>query len=202
MSEPHDLRDLVGEDAGAEELERLRAVDALLRNVPPPPPEIPASLTRAVLDGNVVRFGSRRRAAAAVGLAAALAALSFAVGRWTDDQGFDARAAVVMESTVDAPGAAAVIRLGDKDSSGNWTIELEASGLPKLPEGDSYVLWLAQDGKYAATCGYFQLRDGKAIVQMNGAYRLKDYDTWVITAHSSRNPDAPAPWLLKAAIRA
>jgi hypothetical protein len=202
MSEPHDLRDLVGEDAGAEELETLRAVDALLRTVPPPPPEIPASLTRAVLEPRVIRFSTRRRAAVAIALAAALAALSFAVGRWTDDGSFDTQAAVVMESTAEAPGAAAVIRLGKKDASGNWTIELEAAGLPKLPRGDSYVLWLAKNGKYAATCGYFQLRDHAATVQMNGAYRLTDYDTWVITAHSSRDPDAPTPWLLKAPIRA
>jgi len=202
VSDSHDLRDLVGEDAGAEELERLREVDALLRTVTPPPPEIPASLTRSVLDRNVIRLPNRRRAVLAVALAAALAALSFAVGRWTDDDGFDARAAVVMEATADARGAAAVIRLGERDSSGNWTIELEASGLPKLRKGDSYVLWLAKDGEYAATCGYFQLRAGSATVRMNGAYRLKDYDTWVITAHSSQDSDAPTPWLLKAPVRA
>jgi anti-sigma-K factor RskA len=202
MSEPHDLRDLVGEDVTAEELERLRTVDTLIRSTPPPPPEVPASLTRAVLDRRVVHLPNRRRAVLAATLAAALAALSFAAGRWTDDNGFDARAAVVMQATTDAPNAAAVIRLAERDASGNWTLELEASGLPKLPKGDSYVLWLAKDGQYAATCGYFQLRSGAATVQMNGAYRLKDFDTWVITAHSRTNPDAPAPWLLKAPVRA
>ena len=48
MKEPDNLRDLVGEDLSPEELARLERVDSLLRSVPAPPPELPASLTRSI----------------------------------------------------------------------------------------------------------------------------------------------------------
>ena len=49
-----------------------------------------------------------------------------------------------MEATESAPGASALIRLGEAREDGNWTLELETAGLPELPPGGYYVLWLAQ----------------------------------------------------------
>lgn len=202
MSE-RDVRDLVGDDVPEAELTELARVDALLRSVPPPASEVPGTLTRAVTGPRPGSTGRRRgRLAAAVALAAALAALSFGVGtRLTGGADFDARGTVPMEATDDARGASALIRLGPAQGGGNWELELETEGLPKLPEGGYYVLWLSKNGEYAATCGTFAVGSGTTTVRMNAPYRLADYDAWVVTAVvPGQKDDAEPPWLLKAEI--
>jgi hypothetical protein len=57
------------------------------------------------------------------------------------------------------------------------------------------VLWLAKDGKYAGTCGTFNVGAGTTTVDMTVSYRLSDYDAWVIS-----QPKDGAPWLLSARI--
>jgi hypothetical protein len=201
VREPPDLRDLVGgDDLTPEELERLRRVDTLLRRVPPPPAEVPQALTQAVaqLPLPAASLFTRRRAALALAFAAAVAALAFGVGRWTAGEDFDARLSVPMDATEHAPGATALIRVGERDASRNWMLELDVSGLPKLPPDGYYVLWLAKDGEYAATCGTFSVGEGETTVRMTVSYRLSDYDAWVITAHSQDDEDPP--WLLRARI--
>ena len=198
MSERDELRDLVGHDVSAEELEELRRVDALLRSVPPPP-HVPESLTHAVRRvGGSDRPWTRRRLAAGLALAAALGALFFGIGRWTDG-GTEPEyvGEVKMRATENAPGASALIKLGKRDeASGNWEIELEVSGLRKLPPGRYYVLWLAKDGEYAATCGTFNVgRAGTTTVEMTASYSLKNYDGWVISEHGD-----DTPWLLRARV--
>jgi hypothetical protein len=106
-----------------------------------------------------------------------------------------------MEATDNARGASALIRLGPATGGGNWELELETEGLPKLPEGGYYVLWLAKDGEYAATCGTFAVGSGRTTVRMNAPYRLADYDAWVVTANvPGQDEDTEPPWLLKAEI--
>jgi hypothetical protein len=190
MKEPDNLHDLVGEDLSPEELARLERVDSLLRSVSGPPPELPASLTRSIDTIGLERSRpTRRRVALAVGFAAVLAAAAFGFGRWTADEGFDARAVVAMQPTDLAPQAAAVIELGGPDeSSGNWGLKLEVSGLPRLPAGEYYVLWLAKDGEYAGTCGTFNVGDGTTRVEMIVSYRLRDYDAWAISKHGDDTP--------------
>jgi hypothetical protein len=200
MREPPDLRQLVGEDLDPEELERLRRVDNLLRRVPAPPPVLPHSLTQAVaqLPHRAPSLFTRRRAALAIVLAAGLAALAFGIGRWTAGGEFETRFSVAMEATEHAPGAAALIRVGERDkASGNWPLELDVSGLPPLAGGEYYVLWLAKNGEYAATCGTFAVAEGETTVRMTVSYRLRDYDAWVITAHDEQKEP---PWLLRATI--
>jgi hypothetical protein len=201
VSEPRDIRDLVGDDVPEEELAELARVDALLRSVPPPAPEVPATLTRAITGPGSTSWRPRRLAIA-VGIAAALAALSFGVGTWlSGGDDFDARGTVPMEATDNARGASALIRLGPAKGGGNWELELETEGLPKLPEGGYYVLWLSKDGEYAATCGTFAVGSGKTTVRMNAPYRLRDYDAWVVTAVvPGQDENDDPPWLLKAEI--
>jgi len=196
MREPDDLQDLVGEDLSPEELARLERVDSLLRSVPAPPPELPASLTRSIDTIGLERSRpTRRRLGLAVAFAAVLAAAGFGVGRWTADDGFEARAVVAMQPTDVAPKAAAVIQLGERDdATGNWKLRLEVDGLPELGGDGYYVLWLAKDGEYAGTCGTFRV-SGRTTVDMTASYLLKDYDAWVIS--ESRDD---APWLLQAKI--
>ena len=50
MREPPDLNELVGDELSPDEHGQLRKVDALLRRVPAPPHDVPASLTAAVAE--------------------------------------------------------------------------------------------------------------------------------------------------------
>ncbi len=199
MSEPTDFRDLVSEDVPPEELEALRRVDALLRAVPAPPAKVPGSLTRAVTGIPRERpLWTRRRLVLSAALAAVVAAAAFGLGRWSAGEEEFARATVTMRPTADSPGGAAVIRIGERDeTSGNWGLELDVSGLPPLGNGNYYVLWLEKDGEYAATCGTFNVGPGETTVELTVSYRLAEYDAWVISEH-----DGDAPPLLRAEIDA
>jgi hypothetical protein len=192
-----DFRELVGADLTPEERAELERVDRLLRSVPALPAEVPRSLTQAVVRiGAQGRFWTPRRIAAVAAVAAALAAASFGVGRWTGLGDPDYRSAIALQPTSNAEAASGVIKLGDRDEdTGNWNLELDVSGLPKLSGGDYYVLWLAKDGKYAATCGTFNVGSGETTVEMTVSYSLDDFDAWVISGHED-----DAPWLLSAEI--
>lgn len=205
MREPPDLRDLVGDDVSDDELRRLERADALLRSVPPPPPEVPASLTRAVASIAQPRASlwTPRRAAGALALAAAVAAVFFALGTLVGgDGGFDERAAIPMRVSEDARGASATIHVGDPDESGNWPLRLQVEGLEPLPKGGYYLLWLAKDGDFGVACGSFRVGDGETVAEWDVSYRLADYDEWVVTAYLPNEPrDADRPWLLTADVR-
>jgi hypothetical protein len=197
VSEPRDLRDMLGDEVGPEELAELSRVDELLRSVPPPPPTVPGSLTQAVarIPGARRPSWAPRRVLLAAALALALAALAFGLGRWSGGEDENYRATVHMLAAQSNPEATAVIRLGDRDpASGNWRLTVEVDGLPTLGGGKYYVLWLAQDGEYAATCGTFNVR-GRTTVEMTASYRLSEYDAWVISQSGN-----DAPWLLRAKI--
>ena len=191
MSEPRDLRDLVGDDVPPEELAELERVDALLRSVPPPPAQLPPSLARPpVPTAAPTPLWTRRRVAATLALAAALSALFFGAGFWVGDrEDFETRATIRMQATENAEGASAVIKLGERDEeTGNWELELEVSGLPPVSGDRYYVLWLERDGEYAATCGTFTVGEGKTSVYMNVSYQLAKYDAWVISEHGEDVP--------------
>ncbi len=200
---PADLRDLVGEDVPPAELDRLRRVDATLRSIPPPP-EMPSSLASAItaVADERQRPRTRRRVAAAVALAAALSALFFGLGMRAGGDDFEERAAIAMEAAPEARGASALVRIGEPDAHGNWPLRLEVSGLPSLPQGGYYVLWLAKDGEYGGTCGTFRVDEhGTADVEMNASYRLRDFDAWVVTARRPEDAaDAEPRWLLRGTV--
>jgi hypothetical protein len=196
---PPDFRDLVGDDLSPEDLERLRRADAALRSVPPPPAEVPARLTQSVAAMPLETSPwSRRRALAGLALAAALAALFFALGRWTGGDDFEERATIDMQPTRAAPEASGSIQIGQRDAaSGNWELRLSVAGLPELPPGDYYVLWLAKDGEYAGTCGTFSVGEGETTVDMTVSYRLRNFDAWNV---SKWDPEGEPPRLLRAPI--
>ena len=114
MSERPDFEELVGADLAPDERARLERVDSLLRAAGPPPAEIPSSLTRAVERIGTQRVWTRRRAALALALAAALAALFFGVGRWTSSDSTDYRASIPMRPASSVPNASALIKLGER----------------------------------------------------------------------------------------
>jgi hypothetical protein len=190
-----EFRDLVGDDMSPEERAELERVDRLLRSVLPPPAEVPSSLTHAVERiGTQPRFWTPRRFALVAAAAILLAVASFGVGRWSGLGSPSYARAVTFQPTDNAPSARAVVKLGDRsEDTGNWSLQLDVSGLPKLAGDDYYVLWLAKDGEYAATCGTFNVGTGETTVKMTASYRLSEYDDWVI----SRREEG-SPWLLSA----
>jgi hypothetical protein len=200
MREPPDFHDLVGDDLSPEELERLERTDALLRRVPAAPGEIPATLTQSVAEIPLrERPWSRRRVLPALALAAALAAGFFALGRWTGD-GFEEDYTVDMRPTPAAPGASASIAVAEADEeSGNRELRVTVDGLPQLPTGEQYILWLAKDGRFGAACGIFAVGEGETTVPMTVAYEIRDFDAWAISRY---DPDGRPPQLLRAVIPA
>ena len=184
MREPPDLNELVGDELSPDELGQLRKVDALLRRVPAPPHDVPASLTAAVAEVPLAARRERRgrRVALALAFAAVLAAASFGIGHWVGSS-FDSAYTVDMAPTASAPGAAAVVQVGERDEgSGNVELLVDVSGLPDLGPDDYYALWLEQDGEWAATCGYFAVGEGETSVRMTVSYDFGDFDAWIISA--------------------
>jgi hypothetical protein len=190
MKEPPDLGELLGGDLPPAELERLRRVDATLRRVPPPPHDVPQSLTQAVARlPERPRPLSRRRIAVALAFAAALAALAFGLGRWTAREGFEPHLSIALQPTANASGATASLQLGQPDEeSGNIDLRLDVAGLPQLPRDRYYALWLSKDGEWAATCGYFSVGAGETTVRMTVSYDFEKYDSWVISKGPFENP--------------
>jgi hypothetical protein len=126
----------------------------------------------------------------------------FALGALIGGDDFDVQAAIPMEATENADGAAATISLGPLNPDGNRLVRLDVSGLPALPDGGYYFLWLSKDGDYAAPCGTFAVGDGETTAEWTVSYDLGAYDEWVVTARMPDADNSEAPWLLEASIGA
>jgi ParB-like chromosome segregation protein Spo0J len=169
-----DFDELVGEDLGPRERERLRrAHDALL--AAGPPPELPAHLARPARP-------RRRAGALALPLAAALAlaAAAFAAGWLAKPAPHEVDFTLGMHGTAAAPSASAELLVYEKDPAGNWPMEMTISGLPN----GRYELVLTRDGKPVASCGVF-LVNGRTVTLLNAPYRLRQYDGWAVTRPGS-----------------
>jgi hypothetical protein len=180
---PPDLRELVGDDVSADELERLGRVHELLVRAGPPP-ELPGELAAAPEPEATVAMLPKRHWRPLAALAAALALAAFGVG-WlaasAGDSGgesfppIDFR--VPMAGTPAAPNAVASIAVAERDEAGNWPLEMT---IRNLPPNVSYELWLTKKGKLAALCGPFRT-EGDSVAYLNAPYRLRQYDGWVVT---------------------
>jgi hypothetical protein len=193
MTSGPDFPELVGEDVPAEERERLRRVHDLLVTAGPPA-ELSPTLERAPSVGGQVSFLPRRRGAALL-LAAALAAAVFGggffAGAVTHGGGKTSKAEIVvpMHGTSAAPAALASIRILEKDKAGNWPMLVTVQGLPTLPNGGYYELYLTRHWRLAATCGTFNVQGGQTTVSLNAPYALKHFDGWVVTRHLPGRPE-------------
>jgi hypothetical protein len=202
MTPGPDFDDLIGEDVAGTERERLRRVHDLLLEAGPPP-EIAPELETPTLAMTFGRPPRRRRRMVAL-LAAALVTLAiaflagYAVGNGNDN-GLSQGHTLQLVGTKAAPHALASLRVEPVDSSGNWPMQLAATGLPKLPPKGYYTVWLMRDGKIWAPCGTFVVagEDRGISVSLNAPYRLKPGDSWVITlqvwGHHGSGPIVLAP---------
>jgi hypothetical protein len=182
---PPDLRDLIGDDVPPDERQRLGRVHDLLVRAGPPP-ELPAELAEAPVPDATVALLPKRHWRPLAALAAALALAAFGVG-WLAGSAGDSGEAfppidfrVPMAGTPAAPHAVASIALGEKDEAGNWPLAMTIRGLPELPRGKSYELWLTKKGHLAALCGPFRVH-GDSVAYLNAPYPLRQYDGWVVT---------------------
>jgi hypothetical protein len=122
---------------------------------------------------------------AMLGLAAAAAiALGFGIGYSVrSGGGFSASFTRPMHGVGQLAAANASIEIGKRDASGNWPLRMVVRGLPALPRGGWYELYLTKKGKPHVTCGTFKTAGGVANVRLTAPYDLRAYDGWIVTAH-------------------
>ena len=192
MTRPPDLRDLIGDEDGRNE--RLARVhDLLVAAGPPPEDAVPQP---PHVGSPAVRARPRRRRWAALALAAALAAIAFAVGYVAGSRGdgFETRATISMLGVSPVADASAELAVGEPDENGNIRLEMDVRHLPRLPQGGWYELYLAKKGVIGASCGTFVTIGDETTVRLSVGYDLAGwrkagrYDGWVVTAHVPGHP--------------
>jgi hypothetical protein len=203
MTERDELRELLGDDVPASELDRLERAHEALR-ASDPPPEIPAHLTSRVLAIPEARTGAgqwlrHRRFAAGLAIAAAIGGAAFGIGFWAGggDSGVPIAEVVTLTPTPAGPaGASMVVDVLPRDEAGNWRMLAHVSGLRPLRQGGYYEVWLVEDGKALASCGRFVVDENGAAkrVWLNAPYTLKGYKRWAVRAHEPDGGDSV--WLL------
>lgn len=176
------LDDLV-EGLDASDRARLERVHDLLLAAGPPP-ELSPGLLEAPPEptGPVVPIVRRYRFSMVA--AAALTAIAcFGVG-YLAGGGGDARPerTIAMSGPGGATGS---LDLFAADTAGNRPMELTVAGLPELPRGETYELWLTRDGKLADACGSFLTHGSRTTVRLNVGYPLWDSSGWVVVPAGS-----------------
>ncbi len=204
MTHEPNFEELIGEDLPAEEEARLRRAHEMLLAAGPMP-ELPPSLEEPTVDEprkrqdeNVYQLLPRRRAGAALALAAAIALVAFVGGYVVGfkHDGFTAQYSVPMHG-VAGVDASANIKIGSRDSHGNWPLRVDARGLPKLKSG-YYEMFLTH-GKQMFTCGTFAGAGAKTVkVRLNAPYQLQRGDGWIVVKELPGRP-VPGPTVLTTA---
>jgi hypothetical protein len=192
MRRTPDFDDLVGRDVPEEERERLRGAHELLTQADPPP-ELSPELERIPWPDEALgplwerkkRAGRPRPLVLALGFATALL-IGFVLGQArTEDEtpSFEAVRSVELRGTPLDRDARGTLRLGTRDSDGNWPMLLHVTNLDTLPEGGYYDLYLTRDGKPLVLCGTFNITQGEVVVRLSAAYDLSRFDKngWVVT---------------------
>ena len=199
------FEDIVGtEGLSREEEEKLRRVHQLLVAAGPPPdlspdlslPPVPTDEA----DPPEVAFLLRRRRGRALVLALAATLAAF-VGGYAFGHSKGKPAAFTSIRTVSMHGPSngashGVINIAEKDSVGNWPMQVDVSGLPQQANRNAYYeLWLTRDGKAVAPCGSFRVNAKTTRVRLSVSYQLKTFDGWVVTSQTG-NHDGLGPVVL------
>jgi hypothetical protein len=210
MTRRPDFDDLVGFELPSAERDRLRRAHELLLEAGPPP-ELSPELDSVPWPEDALQplFGRRRRPTGrrALLLAAALVTavvVGFVLGQATtstnSNSSIKPSQTVQLHGTALAHGALATLQLGRADNAGNWPMVLHVSGLPKLPKGGYYALYLTKGGKPLVSCGTINV-SGATSVRLSAAYVLERFDKrgWVIVRQTPANNFQPDQIVLKAA---
>jgi hypothetical protein len=191
-----DIEDLIAGEADPRERDRLARVHAALGRSGPLP-ELPSSLERPRLAVvRAVRPAQRRHRRLRVALAAAIAAAAMAaagvVAYLGTSGGGESGRLVAMHPTPAAPMAHATLRIGAPDHLGNWPVTLSVRGLPRLPAGSYYEMFLTDRGRLVGACGTFRADPGTTVVRLNVPFALGEYSGWVIRREpAGRHPGLP-----------
>jgi hypothetical protein len=188
-----DIDQLLQDEPEPAERARLRRTHELLLAAGPPP-DLPPALrvppgTRPPAQVHTLPGGfPRRRVAASLVAAAALALVAFGGGYLVgnEDRAFPIDFVLPMNGTDAAPQARASLEVGEIDEAGNWPMRMTVRNLPERPNRGRYQLWLTRDGELAASCGFFVVEGEKTVVYLNAPYRLRQYEDWVVTREHSR----------------
>ena len=151
------------------------------------PPELPPRLEEPPAEPSGTAFTFPRRRSTAIGAVAIAAAALFGVGYAIGGRG-SPEAPVQTISMTGAKGAEATIDVLAPDAAGNWAMNLSVSGLPTLPRGSTYTLWLTKDGELAESCGAFAVAAGTTEVPLNAPYPIAGFDGWVIVRTGTTQP--------------
>lgn len=149
-----------------------------------PRPELPPGLEEPPADPGRQAVPFTRRRFTAIGAVAIVATILFGVGYAIGGRNGPG-APVETIAMVGANGAEATIDLLGRDEAGNVPLTLDVAGLPELPTGSTYTLWLTKDGKLAESCGSFVVAEGTTEVSLNAPYPLRTYDGWVVVKTGS-----------------
>jgi hypothetical protein len=198
-----DFDELVGGERPADdrERERLRRVHDLLLEAGPPAelsPEVEAG-PDLTIPFRVRRSRRRTWRRATALLAAALAGLAVFFGGYlvgNRGSGFDAAFVVQMRGTGEAPKASASLAVARPDAVGNWPMRVTVVGLPELPRGGYYVLYLTRNGRPIAPCGIFRTQGPATSFRANAPYRRGEIDGWIVTRQGP-GQRGPGPTVLR-----
>jgi hypothetical protein len=201
MTRKPDFDELVGLDVEQGERERLRRVHELLLEAGQPPelsPELEAGPTLAMTLGGRQRHVRRRLMLLAATVA--VLALAFLGGYLAGNRGGGLASAKTLRlagTSVD-PSALASLRIEPADAAGNWPMQLNVTGLPKMPPRGYYAVFLVRNGKIYAPCGTFVVAGAThgTSVRLNAPYTLQHGDSWVITKQMPGNHE-PGPIVLR-----
>ena len=123
------------------------------------------------------------------------AALALAAGTavyLSNRQDDSVHTSVAMHATAAAPRASAVLTVGGRDRSGNWSITLHVRGLPALPRGSVYEMYVTDEDRLVGSCGVFRTDGKPTVVEFNVPYTLADDSGWLIRREQPhRPPSAP-----------
>ena len=194
MTRPPDLHDLIDPDDSPDERARLeRMHDLLVAAGPPPAGDVPEPVRPP---GAVVPLYRRRRRIVELAAVAAVVLVAlgggYLVGSRSD--GLGQTVEVAMHGVAPTRSASADLDVGRADASGNVPIEMRVRGLPSLPRGGWYELYLSRNGHTGASCGTFTTNGSETTVRLSVGYALADwhdsgrYDGWVVTAHVPGKP--------------
>jgi len=183
-----DFDELIGGEIDGAERERLRRMHELVLRAGPPPelsPQLEAGPTLGMTIGRRRRAPRRRLMLLAAAVAALV--LAFVVGYVSGNGGGSTQSSsarvLKLAGTTSAPSAFASLEIEPRDAAGNWPMRVSVTGLPKLPHGQYYEVWLVRAGKIFGSCGSFVVGGpkGTTSVYVNAPYRLKAGDSWVVT---------------------
>lgn len=173
-------------EADDPERTRLQATHDLLLAAGAPP-ELPPRLEEPPPEPRAATFYFPRRRFTAIGAIAVAATVLFGVGYAIGGRDSPQKPVQTIAMT-GRSGATATLDLLPRDAAGNWPMTLEVAGLPTLPDGRTYTLWLTRDGKLVESCGAFSVAEGQAKVPLNAPYRLKEFDGWVVVRTGTTRP--------------